>query len=800
MQDFNTPEAVRLQLLRNGYTPIRNYDKRTFMVGWPTAEITEDDIRRWTRRFKRDVATGLRIENGLVAIDFDVDDKAAMDAIMEAVFDAVPALGDPNNPLLRRLGKGSKEAYFVQLSDDVPFGRIFSHGWFRPGATEDDGVHRVETFGGAMPRQFGCFGPHTVDADGQVLVDYRWPEASPLDTRKSELPYLSKAECFLICDAVDRVLKELGWQQALKSTKGEGEHGRVYDLTEEMFFDLDTGERVSMQQLRSMAAAGASGYRCSASWLEGPSAINTSRCIIGHTHDGRVTIWESAGGQTHLEKEFAPRLVEYEADVKKLAARLGEIASEREARRKNRITSSDDATTASAKLLNTYAFCPNQQNCIVPIYASSVDEGMTMSAFRNLMMPNCDEEVGPRGGRQIVNPVDIWNGNAQRVVVEGLRMRPDMPRPTFDEDGKRWINTYSPPSHDAAGGSPDVGIEFIDYLLPNEEERLYFKQWLSYKFQHPHVPGPAIVMVARKQGTGRGTLGELMKRLFGTAYATSIPFAIFAGKSYQSQYTDWASDSVIALVSESSEIEGSVYRAKTNTYEHLKEIIEPKPHRKLFVMKGSKSFVSLSCTSYIIATNNPDAISVPASDRRIAVLANGDPADEAFWVRVNAWLEIDANIAAFAAWLTSVDLTGYSPFVAPKTTHAKETMIDMAGSDIDRGLDVAFEALAAEVYTTAQITNVMKAAASEYQLRYPDRWEDIAKREAAKRGYRVGVRHGVNWLPQFKGTRLPVYATSEKAARFWMEHGGLREEVLRNGSTDVTTAMQMLEKLRDDRK
>lgn len=796
MQDLNTPEAVRLQLLRNGYTPIRNYDKRTFMVGWPTAEITEDEIRRWTRRFKRDVATGIRVENGLCVIDFDVDDKAAMDAIWEAVLGAVPVLD--NDRVLVRRGKGEKEAWYVRTEE--AFGRIFSHGWFRPGATEDDGVHRVEIFGGAMPRQFGSFGPHTFGDDGEVLVEYRWAdETSPLDVSQSELVPVTKAECFLICDAVDRVLKELGWQQALKSTKGEGEHGRVYDLTEEMHFDLDTGERVSMQQLRSMAAAGASGYRCSASWLEGPSAINTSRCIIGHTHDGRVTIWESAGGQTHLEKEFAPRLVEYEADVKKLAARLGEIASEREARRKNRITSSDDATSAATKLLNTYAFCPNQQLGVVPIWARSMDQGMVMSAFRTMMMPNCDEDVGPRGGRQITNPVDIWSSSDLRKTVQGIRMRPDQQRPLYSDAEGDWVNCYCPPAHDAAGGSPDVGVEFIDYLLPDEEERLYFKQWLSYKFQHPHVPGPAIVMVARKQGTGRGTLGELMKRLFGANYVVALPFSIFAGRSYQSQYTDWGATSVMALISESSEIEGSVYRAKTNTYEHLKELIEPRPHEKMFVSKGSRSFKAISCTSYIIATNNVDAISVPETDRRIAVLANGDPADEAFWVRVNAWLEIDANIAAFAAWLTSVDLTGYSPFVAPKTTDAKREMVELSGSDIDRALEIAFDGLQAEVYTASQIVNGVKVVAEEHDLRLPDRWHDVVHREAQKRGYRVGIRKGTNWQPQFDGKRLAVYATSKAAAKFWKEHAALREEVIRNGSTAVVTGIQLLAKLQKDR-
>ena len=180
----------RLQLLENGYSPIRNRDKRTFTKDWPTLDITPELIESWGR-MRRDAATGLRIEDGLCAIDFDINDEAAMKEIANTIFDRIDTIGDESNgAVLFRHGKGAKEAWFVRTDED--FGRLHSRAWIRPGESVDDGTHRIEIFGGASPRQFGALGPHTVADDGTVEIEYRYPERSPLDTRKSELVELTK--------------------------------------------------------------------------------------------------------------------------------------------------------------------------------------------------------------------------------------------------------------------------------------------------------------------------------------------------------------------------------------------------------------------------------------------------------------------------------------------------------------------------------------------------------------------------------------------------------------------------------
>lgn len=780
-------ETLRLQLLANGYTPIRNRDKRTFMKNWPNEEITPDVIRSWTRRNSRDTATGLRVERGLAVIDLDINDGPAMAEIANAILDALPTLDDINTPLLVRRGKGAKEAWFVRSTE--LFSRLHSRSWVKRGESVDAGTHRVEIFGGGSPRQFGAFGPHTVDDDVVVQTVYGWADRSPADTLQSELPLLTKAQLHAVVDVVETTLARLGWEPVARSSAGESEAVRVYDLDDTMRFALNTGGLVTLDELRGYLKDDPdAGLRCTASFLEGREAVNPTRCLVSLSRGGHVMIWDSATAVTHSEASAAP------SDYTAIVDRLGEHLRALETVERNKVNPSDGAALAAAKLIETYAYCKHQQANAVPIWATSLEDGVLLTSLRLQMLPNCDEEIGPRGGVKKINPVDLWMSSEKRVSVRGLRMRPDKPRPLYEENGERWVNIYAPPVLASAGGTAAPGVAFLDYLLPDEYERRWFTQWLAHKVRYPHIPGPAVVMVARQQGTGRGTLGEIVSKLLGQAYVRSLPFHIFAGKSYQSQYDDWGASALLVLVSESSERNGgSQFANKQDTYEHLKEKVEPKPVDRLYVSKGTKSFTARHFTSYLIATNNLDALPIPAEDRRFAVLSNGEACkDERFWVDLNTWLDRDENIGAFAEWLGAIDLSDYSPYTAPRMTETKSAMVEMGGSDVDRGVALALESMPGDCFTIAQIVERMRIAASEYDLSYPMHWQDIVKRIVLKSTYRVGVRNGMNWHPRIEDKRPAVYAKTAAAARKWSTSEVLREEVLRNktnGAASLSAAI-----------
>jgi hypothetical protein len=364
-------------------------------------------------------------------------------------------------------------------------------------------------------------------------------------------------------------------------------------------------------------------------------------------------------------------------------------------------------------------------------------------------------------------------------------MRPDQPRPTFVETGKKFINVYSPEMHDAAGGSADIGIAFLQHLIPDPAERDYFVKAFAAKARAPHIPGPAIVMVARQHGTGRGTLGELGRRVFGGRYVTTIGFDHFAGRTYQSQYTEWQADSLLVLVNESSTADsGSTYRTKHDTYERLKEIVDPRPQQKKIIAKGVRAFETLVCCSYWIFTNNPDALPIPREDRRFFVITNGEAQAPEYYEAVNRWMDDPANVAAFVRWLEQVDLAGYSPFAPPPMTDGKSSMTMLSETDLDRGFELAIANLTGEVMVPEQVIAAMRQAVDVYGLEYPDRWQAMVKRIISRRLYRVGVPNGFNWHPMIEGKRYAVYARDKATATKWTKIDAevLRREILKNGS------------------
>lgn len=761
---------LRSQLLANGFTPLANKDKRCFLPSWPKLTVDDKTITKW-RRMHGVTATGLRVENGLCVIDIDIDHPIIED-LAEAMLSVLPDELQPYR--LERRGKGHKLAWYCR-TDDL-FARLHTRSWVAPDDTEDDGTHTVEIFGGGSPRQFGSYGAHTIGDDGKVKVSYRWTDESPADVPLDALDIISKDQLFAMLDAAEAELKLQGFTPVARTKRGEGTPGREYDLTNDMLFDLLDGRTVGLVELQAMVEDGYHG-NCSASWLDGPIAKNRNRCLISQSGSGHLTIWESAAGVTHMPAAIKP--TDNTKQVDRIAEKLRETAD----RRRAALSDGDDHVSGAAKLLVSYAYVPTAQKPVVPLWSVSDDEATTLQNFRTQMMPYCGVEIGARGGEKKINPVDVWLSNPQRILAAGQRMRPDRERPVFEEYGRTWLNTYRPPDHGAAdGGTADGGVALLEQLLPDARERAWFTQWLAYKWRHPHVPGPAVIMVARDTGTGRGTFAALLKLLFGDQYVAPVPFNIFTGQNYQSQYTEWALNALFAVVNESSATgDMSQYKAKHNVYEHLKEIVEVRGEARTYIIKGEGSVKAVSSMSSLIFTNNIDAIPLPADDRRFAVLSNGEKREPAFWTYVNDWMAKQANIAAFAKWLEEVDLSSYDPYAVPIATGAKDEMVEMNKSPLDMLLHEALESTEG-FFVLTQVMRRMAVAEMRKRINLPSNWRGIATKEIQRRACACRNRAGRKIETQINGvTYYPLHKDAKIAKNCTVPTEVIRRAIIKNG-------------------
>lgn len=765
---------LRRALVANGYSPLPNVGKACYMSGWPSIEPTEENLQKWSKRHKRFADTGLRVENGLAVIDLDINHEVIGD-VASAIEEKFPQVLQG----LVRYGKGAKEAWFVR--SDEPFTRLHTRRWLAPGHDlERDGAQVVEIFGGASPRQFGSFGAHTRGDDGDVVVAYEWAgDESPATVRLSDLPELTKTDFVAIVDMTEQILEAAGFTPVLRSAKGESEAHRVFDIPDDARFECNDMVERSLDELE--AVAGMEGLRCSASWLEPGAGHSLTRCIIGRTNSGLMTIWDAATGVSHMRADKAPTDQTRPAAMTEMGLALIQklkeaAASEKKVKRLTKLVEADDLQQAANKLLGAYALCPSQQLPVVPIYAEDVAEAMSLANFRLMVAPHSEPAIGANGQelKTRISPADIWvNDKTRRLTVAGLRMRPDRERPTYKEDGKLWINVYAHPVHDAEPEGRDVWDDFMEHLLPDMAEREWFLDWLAHKWQNPAVPGPGVIMVSQRQGAGRGTLFAMVRQLLGAKYVRKVDPVTLTGEGGQSQYNTWLANSTMVLIDE-------LFNAGTGThlwqrkkaYDRIKALIDPSSRDVEIIQKTLNNYNTTSYTTLLMATNNLNALPLDQDDRRVSVLTNGsvmlyenvELAARIAALRENGNGAFSAGfIAAISEALYARDLSGFSVFDPPPMFEGKQNMIFRNATTVGEAADEAILEMPGDYVTRkAFMERVrMKLAAGGEDL--PKHWMDEARERLDRSAWVFMGRVKIN---EREG-KADVWARNPDAVKRW---------------------------------
>jgi hypothetical protein len=210
--------------------------------------------------------------------------------------------------------------------------------------------------------------------------------------------------------------------------------------------------------------------------------------------------------------------------------------------------------------------------------------------------------------------------------------------------------------------------------------------------------------------------------------------------------------------------------------------------------------------SYLIMTNDFDAVPMPSDDRRFFALRGGGTRRAVFWEALNRWMSDPANIAAFVDWLMTVDLSDYSPYAPPPMTVAKQAMTDTGMSDLDRSLAAVMAKLKgrSEIFSLKHVFDgLMAMQADDVLLEFPERWQrKVLRNELPKYDvFRVGVPNGLNWQPKMRdGNRYATFAWTEKLAKKWtpLDWDLIRTELLKAGPLDSGFGTAGIHLVRDD--
>lgn len=727
--------SFRLAALANGYTPLPNHDKKCFVKGWNTMKPTPEMIESWSTKLVYQ-ATGLRVENGMCAIDIDIDDATLVDRIWERAAGQFPQLREA----LIRYGSGAKEMWVCRT--DEPFSVIFSTSNVKPGQDPEDvdvPAYRLEAFGGGHPRQIGSFGAHTMKSDGSgFAVEYVWADGeSPAEVRLDVLPLLPKSAVLTIAQIASEELAASDWPRVKRSRSGESALSSEYDLLPEMRFACLDGQTRSLDQLASYATTDKNA-RCSASWTGDATMVNRTRCLVSVDHEGTVSVLETANWTRHLpaDKAGADRtLAERTADLRE---KMEEVGFEFD------FDTYHDAPASFQdvvfKLLEDWAWCGPRSSPCLPVYRGE-ELGMSLQNLRLTHLQYAYEREGPRGGIQKINPVDAWIGHSQRQDVDSYAFMPQHPQGIYATDTGRAINSYVAPVHEIVpdGEEHDEHIElwedFLVHLLPRDDERAWFSDWLAHKKQNLTVPGVGIIMYAAPFGVGRGSLFEFIEGVFGERYVNNVTGDVLMGANAQSQYTDWMANALFVTTDEvlpDGEEGTSMAWRRKKAYEKLKERIDPKPRRMNIVRKTLPNYQDWVYTSFLLATNHNNAIPIPAGDRRLVVLTNGVvplEQNQPLMKRINRQRNPNMNprfIGSVARWLDERDVTRFNAHVAPNFA-GKAQMQDANVTEIEGFIDDVLEAIPFDWATLDTILARVESAMIRMDLKddYPH-WRKAA--------------------------------------------------------------------------
>lgn len=722
--------ADRQRMLSLGYTPLPSRGKLCLLPRWSTITPDADMVTGWSRNLEL-CTSGIRLEGRQIAIDVDALDPKAVELMLDALFKRWPELN--NAP--ERTGRAPKVLYLAQLPEgEVPLTKMASRQW--KNAAGD--IEQVEVFGGGRSRFIGWYGPHTLEdqvgPDGWVVHrmydDHQMPIAS---VPAADLPVIPMATLRAWLEDVDAIFAAAGYTE-YKAQAGAAS-AFVRDLTEEMSFECDDG--LIREGIAAMVsyAENDKDARCSISFAARSAGNSSTRCRVSLSDEGELRVFDFGDWVTHAPVVGAtvpapvdPGSLGSALAALKTAGKLAapelvaaELAPEPEIGAAERAYIDaggdldqwldDDVQTAAERfeaayeeLMNGMVYDTTEE--VTRRVDQSPEIGLAVSrrldsyANRSLIV------VGPKGGRKKVNPLTAWAASRKRREVQGVRFAPDQPI-VFKEDGCQWLNLWRESAVDPALVDPAavlMWMEFLEHLIPDDQEREWFDRFVAHKMVNPRFRGAAVLMVAASvQGAGRSTLMATLSDVFG-GYSAMVSSALLFDSN---QRNGWMEKALWAF---GNEVKFSTkYSDRIQAYERLKDLVDPAQNRVRLDEKYMRPREATIYTTFLLATNRPDALPISADDRRVMVITNGVKMPESMRARLyGGWyvnsrpspVMVNSLRAYYRARGADVVAAGevLDLMDAPSWAAGREDMLIEGETDLDQVLMQALDRIAPKTW------------------------------------------------------------------------------------------------------
>jgi hypothetical protein len=278
-----------------------------------------------------------------------------------------------------------------------------------------------------------------------------------------------------------------------------------------------------------------------------------------------------------------------------------------------------------------------------------------------------------------------------------------------ESNGQLMINIYVPPTHKETDRQPEVFLEHMDYLIPSEEEREIFLNWLAYKMQHPDLRSYAVCMVADGAfGIGRSWIKDMLRAVLqGKVNTASLAQLVGQGTSSENNFNDWLINCQYVVVEEAKDsIDREVF---FSAYEKFKQRIDTRVGSDRINIKYGQAKEQPVFFNCLIFSNHRDALALPEGDRRVCVITNSVERNTFdYYERLAAALYDEP--AAVYWWLMRRDVTAFDP-IYPPMTPGKRAMVEQSMSPSDEIWTWIQENVEAEIVTKDTLRDYVMSAA-----------------------------------------------------------------------------------------
>tara|TARA_R100001594_G_scaffold141420_1_gene187408 strand:+ start:842 stop:3190 length:2349 start_codon:yes stop_codon:yes gene_type:complete len=299
---------------------------------------------------------------------------------------------------------------------------------------------------------------------------------------------------------------------------------------------------------------------------------------------------------------------------------------------------------------------------------------------QNARMIDTGEVRGVRDPQPVYKALGkAWQEHRRKKTVVKTSYAPG--QSMFFRDGGETLNEYQPAIHNHQQSVPKTYLEHIDYLLPNDEDKELFHDWIAFKLQQPAkrsymylmiAPGASFsdVEEATSFGIGRSVVGSVLQHVFQNG-VTYLTYDTLVGKNHD--WGDWREKSQLIIVNEIKD-ESSSFRDGIKAYEKIKDAIDIYPASVTINPKHMRLKQIMQYFNVLGFSNHIDAIRLPEDDRRVYVAVNPvikrSHSEYAEMHRLASGIDEQA-IADIYWWYINRDISEFDHATPPESTQKR---------------------------------------------------------------------------------------------------------------------------------